>query len=309
MGAISDLKLTASGKVREVYDLGQELLLVASDRISTFDAVHPNPIPDKGAVLTAISTFWFEQTASVVPNHFVSVTDGVPAGVRGRAMVVKRLQMLPVEAIVRGYLAGSGWRDYQRSGSISGVALPPGLCESSALPEPIFTPTTKANFGHDEAISFAELAELLGDRELAERLRAGAIALYRHAAAHARARGILVADTKFEFGLDAGGVLTLGDEALTPDSSRFWPADGYEPGHGQPSFDKQIARDWAASTGWDKLPPAPEIPPQIAARTRARYIEAYERLTGAAFSDWLTRTGAAPTDTGAGIARTGAAER
>lgn len=292
MAAITDLRLVASGKVREIYDLDDQLLLVASDRISTFDAVHPNPIPGKGAVLTAISAFWFEQTASVVPNHFVSVTDGVPAAVRGRAMAVKKLRMLPVEAIVRGYLAGSGWRDYQQTGSISGVALPPGLREAAELPEPVFTPTTKANIGHDEAINFAELVELLGDRELAERLRASAIALYRHAAARARARGIILADTKFEFGLDADGVLTLGDEALTPDSSRFWPLHGYEPGHGQPSFDKQIARDWATSTGWDKLPPAPEIPPEIVERTRARYIEAYERLTGTTFTDWLTRTGA-----------------
>jgi len=290
MAAISDLNLVASGKVREIYDLGAELLIVASDRISTYDAVHPNPIPDKGAVLTAISTFWFEQTGGLVPNHLVSVTDGVPAGVRGRGMVVKRLKMLPVEAVVRGYISGGGWKEYQKTGTVSGVELPEGLSESEQLPEPIFTPSTKADLGHDEAIDFERAAELIGDRELAEKLRTVSIALYQHAADHARSRGIILADTKFEFGLDANGALTLGDEALTPDSSRFWPADSYEPGHGQPSFDKQIARDWSAATGWDKLPPAPEIPQAIVTRTRERYIEAYERLTDSSFADWTTRT-------------------
>ena len=290
MAAISDLNLVASGKVREIYDLGDELLIVASDRISTYDAVHPNPIPDKGAVLTAISTFWFEQTGGLVPNHLVSVTDGVPAGVRGRGMVVKRLKMLPVEAVVRGYISGGGWKEYQKTGTVSGVELPDGLSESEQLPEPIFTPSTKADLGHDEAIDFERAAELIGDRELAEKLRTVSIALYQHAADHARSRGIILADTKFEFGLDANGALTLGDEALTPDSSRFWPADSYEPGHGQPSFDKQIARDWSAATGWDKLPPAPEIPEAIVTRTRERYIEAYERLTDSSFADWTTRT-------------------
>lgn len=290
MAAISDLNLVASGKVREIYDLGDELLIVASDRISTYDAVHPNPIPDKGAVLTAISTFWFEQTGGLVPNHLISVTDGVPTGVRGRGMVVKRLKMLPVEAVVRGYISGGGWRDYQKTGTVSGVELPEGLSESEQLPEPIFTPSTKADLGHDEAIDFERAAELIGDRELAENLRAVSIALYQHAANHARSRGIILADTKFEFGLDADGALTLGDEALTPDSSRFWPADSYEPGHGQPSFDKQIARDWSAATGWDKLPPAPEIPEEIVTRTRERYVEAYERLTDSSFADWTVRT-------------------
>ncbi|HUY60138.1 MAG TPA: phosphoribosylaminoimidazolesuccinocarboxamide synthase [Solirubrobacteraceae bacterium] len=290
MAAVSDLRLIASGKVREIYELDDQLLLVASDRISTYDVVHPNPIPGKGAVLTAISTFWFEQTSSLVPNHLVSVTDGVPDEVRGRAMVVKKLSMLPVEAIVRGYITGSGWKDYQQTGSVSGVALPAGLRESDQLPEPIFTPSTKADVGHDEAIDFDRAAELIGDRDLAERLRKASIAVYQHAAAHARARGIILADTKFEFGLDGDGRLTLGDEACTPDSSRFWPADGYEPGHGQPSFDKQIVRDWASSTGWDKRPPAPEIPEDVVARTRAKYIEAYERITGNAFADWAART-------------------
>jgi len=290
MAAVSDLRLIASGKVREIYELDDQLLLVASDRISTYDVVHPNPIPGKGAVLTAISTFWFEQSSSLVPNHLVSVTDGVPDEVHGRAMVVKKLSMLPVEAIVRGYITGSGWKDYQQTGSVSGVALPAGLDESDQLPEPIFTPSTKADVGHDEAIDFERAAELIGDRDLAERLRDSSIAVYQHAAAHARARGIILADTKFEFGLDADGRLTLGDEACTPDSSRFWPADGYEPGHGQPSFDKQIVRDWASSTGWDKRPPAPEIPEDVVARTRAKYIEAYERITGNAFADWAART-------------------
>jgi phosphoribosylaminoimidazole-succinocarboxamide synthase len=290
MAAITDLNLIASGKVREIYDLGDELLIVTSDRISTYDAVHPNPIPDKGAVLTAISTFWFEQTGSLVPNHLISVTDGVPDEVRGRGMVVKKLEMLPVEAVVRGYITGSGWKDYQKTGVVSGVELPEGLRESDQLPEPIFTPSTKANLGHDEAIDFEAAAELIGDRDLAERLRALAIALYKYAANHVRSRGIILADTKFEFGLDADGELTLGDEACTPDSSRFWPADTYEPGHGQPSFDKQIARDWATSTGWDKLPPAPEIPEAVVTRTREKYIEAYERITGSSFADWSART-------------------
>ncbi|MGH2861678.1 MAG: phosphoribosylaminoimidazolesuccinocarboxamide synthase [Solirubrobacteraceae bacterium] len=290
MAAITDLNLVASGKVREIYDLGGELLIVASDRISTYDAVHPNPVPDKGAVLTAISTFWFEQTAGLVSNHLISVTDQVPAGVRGRGMVVKKLEMLPVEAVVRGYITGSGWKDYEQTGIVSGVELPDGLRESDQLPEPIFTPSTKANLGHDEAIDFDAAAALIGDRDRAERLRAVSIALYRYAADHARSRGIILADTKFEFGLDQTGELTLGDELCTPDSSRFWPADGYEPGHAQPSFDKQIARDWATSTGWDKLPPAPEIPAEVVTRTREKYIEAYERLTDSSFADWSART-------------------
>jgi phosphoribosylaminoimidazole-succinocarboxamide synthase len=292
MAALTDLTLIASGKVREIYDLDDQLLLVASDRISTYDAIHPNPIPDKGVVLTGISAFWFEQTASIVPNHVVSYTDGVPAEVRGRGMVVKKLKMLPVECIVRGYITGSGWKDYQASGSVSGVALPQGLQESDQLPEPIFTPSTKADVGHDEAIDFERAAELIGDRDLAERLRDVSIAVYEHCANHARAHGVILADTKFELGLDSEGVLTLGDEVCTPDSSRFWPASDYEPGRGQASFDKQFVRDWAASTGWDKNPPAPEIPADVVARTREKYIEAYERITGQPFGDWLTRTGA-----------------
>jgi phosphoribosylaminoimidazole-succinocarboxamide synthase len=296
MAALSDLKVIGSGKVREIYDLDDELLLVASDRISTYDVVHPNAIPDKGAVLTAISTFWFEQTTDLVPNHLVSVTDGVPDEVRGRGMVVKKLKMLPVECVVRGYITGSGWKDYQATGVVSGVELPAGLRESDQLPEPIFTPSTKADVGHDEAIDFERAAELIGDRQLAERLRNVSIAVYKFAAEHARSRGIILADTKFELGLDADGNLTLGDEVCTPDSSRFWPADTYEPGHGQPSFDKQFVRDWAASTGWDRTPPAPAIPDEIVEATQARYSEIYERLTGEPLSAWRARTGAPARD-------------
>jgi phosphoribosylaminoimidazole-succinocarboxamide synthase len=292
MSALEDLPLIASGKVREIYDMGDQLLLVASDRISTYDAVHPNPIPDKGAVLTGLSTFWFERFADLVPGHLVSVTDGVPDEVRGRGMVVKKLNMLPVEAIVRGYITGSGWKDYQSSGKISGIDLPGGLRESERFPEPLYTPSTKAEVGHDEAIDFEGTVELIGDRDRAERLRDLSIEVYNAAAEHARERGIILADTKFEFGLDADGTLTLGDEVCTPDSSRFWPVDGYEPGHGQPSFDKQFVRDWASGTGWDRNPPAPEIPEDVVKQTRAKYVEAYERVTGDSFDAWLERTGA-----------------
>ena len=293
MTAVADLPLIASGKVREIYDLGDFLLIAASDRISTYDVVHPTPIPDKGNVLTGLSTFWFERTSEIVPNHFVSVTDGVPDEVRGRAMVVRKLRMLPVECVVRGYLSGSGWKDYQQTGAVSGIELPAGLRESDQLPEPIFTPSTKADVGHDEAIDFEGAATLVGDRAMAERLRDVSIAVYRHAADHARSNGIILADTKFEFGLDADGQLTLGDEVCTPDSSRFWPADQYEPGRGQPSFDKQFVRDWASSTGWDRNPPAPPIPDDVVARTREKYVEAYERIIGDSFDEWLRRTGAA----------------
>ena len=293
MTAVADLPLIASGKVREIYDLGDSLLIAASDRISTYDVVHPTPIPDKGNVLTGLSTFWFERTSGIVPNHLLSVTDGVPNEVRGRAMVVRKLEMLPVECVVRGYLSGSGWKDYERTGAVSGIELPAGLRESDRLPEPIFTPSTKADVGHDEAIDFEGAVRLVGDRVVAERLRDVSIAVYEHAADHARSRGIILADTKFEFGLDAEGQLTLGDEVCTPDSSRFWPADQYEPGRGQPSFDKQFVRDWASSTGWDRNPPAPPIPDDVVARTREKYIEAYERIVGDPFSVWLRRTGVA----------------
>ncbi len=290
MSAIADLPLIASGKVREIYALGDDLLLVASDRISTYDVVHPTPIPDKGSVLTGLSTFWFELTENIIPNHFISISDGVPDEVRGRGMICRKLKMLPVECVVRGYLSGSGWKDYQATGAVSGIALPDGLRESSQLPEPIFTPSTKADVGHDEAIDFEGAVELVGDRTLAERLRDVSLAVYQAGAGHARERGIILADTKFEFGLDTDGNLTLGDEVLTPDSSRFWPADEYAPGRGQPSFDKQFVRDWASSTGWDRNPPAPEIPADIVAKTREKYIEAYERVTGSAFADWQERT-------------------
>jgi phosphoribosylaminoimidazole-succinocarboxamide synthase len=292
VAAIADLPLIASGKVRDIYDLGDALLLVASDRISTYDVVHPTPIPGKGAVLTGLSTFWFEQTGHIVPNHLVSVTDGVPDEVRGSAMVVKKLSMLPVECVVRGYITGSGWKDYQATGRVSGIQLPDGLRESDQLPAPIYTPSTKADVGHDEAIDFDRTVTLVGDRALAERLQRTTIGVYQHCAEHARTRGIILADTKFEFGLDGDGNLTLGDEVCTPDSSRFWPADEYEPGHGQPSFDKQFVRDWASGTGWDRNPPAPAIPDDVVERTRAKYIEAYERITGHSFDEWLRRTGA-----------------
>ncbi|HZH23655.1 MAG TPA: phosphoribosylaminoimidazolesuccinocarboxamide synthase [Solirubrobacteraceae bacterium] len=286
------LQLLAKGKVREIYELGDDLLMVASDRISTYDVVHPTAIPDKGNVLTALSVLWFGLTGDVVPNHLISATDGVPAELRGRALRVKRLQMLPVECVVRGYITGSGWKDYQATGAVSGIELPAGLRESEQLPEPIFTPSTKADEGHDEAIDLARAAELVGSPELAERLRDVSIAVYQTVAAHARERGVILADTKFEFGFDAGGTLTLGDEVCTPDSSRFWPADQYEVGRGQPSFDKQYVRDWAAGTGWDKAPPAPAIPDDVVAATRERYVTAYEKLAGEPFSAWLERTAA-----------------
>ena len=302
MTALADLPLLASGKVRELYRLGDpgnadpdspregRLLMVASDRISTYDAVHPTPIPDKGKVLAGLSVFWFAKTAHIVANHLLSATDGVPAEARGRALVVRELRMLPVECVVRGYITGSGWKDYQASGAVSGIALPAGLRESEQLPEPIFTPSTKADVGHDETVDFARATELVGDRALMERVRDVSIELYSFAAAHARERGVILADTKFEFGLDDRDELVVGDEVLTPDSSRYWPVDGFEVGHGQPSFDKQYVRDWAAGSGWDKRPPAPAIPQDVVEGTRARYIEAYERIAGEPFQAWLDRT-------------------
>ena len=283
------LPLLAKGKVREIYDLGGDLLMVASDRISTYDVVHPTAIPDKGKVLTGLSVVWFDLTAGIVPNHLRSATDGVPEEHRGRALRVERLEMLPVECVVRGYITGSGWKDYQATGSVSGIELPAGLQESEQLPEPIFTPSTKADEGHDEAIDIGQAAELVGSTELAEQLRDVSIAVYRAVAEHARARGVILADTKFEFGFDADGTLTLGDEVCTPDSSRFWPADQYAVGRGQPSFDKQYVRDWASGTGWDKSPPAPAIPDDVVAATRERYVTAYEKLAGEPFSAWLER--------------------
>jgi phosphoribosylaminoimidazole-succinocarboxamide synthase len=289
---VADLPLLAKGKVREMYDLGDRLLMVASDRISTYDVVHPTPIPDKGKVLTGLSAFWFARTGHIVPNHLLSVTDDVPEEVRGRAMVVRKLRMLPVECVVRGHITGSGWKDYQASGRVSGIELPAGLQESQQLPEPIFTPSTKADVGHDETIDFERATELVGDRALMERLRDVSIELYRFAAEHARERGVILADTKFEFGLDGDDRLVVGDEVLTPDSSRYWPADDFEVGRGQASFDKQYVRDWASASGWDKAPPAPAIPDDVVAGTRARYVEAYERIAGEPFADWLGRTAA-----------------
>ena len=284
--------LVASGKVREIYDAGDRLLMVASDRVSTYDAVHPTPIPGKGAVLTGLSVFWFERTGHIVPNHVVSFTD-VPDEVKGRALLVEKLEMFPVECVVRGYITGSGWKDYGRTGEICGIRLPEGLRESDKLPEPIFTPATKADIGdHDENVDFDRAAEILGDRPLLEELRRLSIEVYSFAAEHARSRGIILADTKFEFGRDRQGRIVLGDEVLTPDSSRFWPAEGYEPGHGQPSFDKQYVRDWATQSGWDKSPPAPPLPEEVVARTRDLYVDAYERITNEPFSAWLERAGA-----------------
>jgi len=272
----------ASGKVREIYGLDDDrLLLVASDRISTFDVILPTPIPDKGRVLTGMSAFWFSRTRSLVPNHLLDL------GGDGRSTVCRRLTMLPVELVVRGYLSGSGWVDYRASGSVCGHSLPEGLRESDRLPEPIVTPATKAEEGHDLNISEDEAAELCGAEPYAT-ARDAALALYRFASRHAEERGIVLADTKFEFGLDADGVVTLGDEALTPDSSRFWPADEYAPGGPQPSFDKQYVRDYCLSTGWDRTYPGPEVPDDVVAGTRARYVEAFERLTEIPFDRYLS---------------------
>ncbi len=271
----------ASGKVRELFTIDDErLLLVASDRISTFDVVLPTEIPDKGRVLTGLSAFWFARTSAICPNHLLDLRPD------GRSTECRRLEMLPLECVVRGYLAGSGWKDYQRSGETSGRRLPVGLRESDRLSEPIFTPSTKATTGHDENIDAEQAAELVGN-ERYEQVEQTALALYRFAAEHAAARGIVIADTKFEFGIDADGQLVLADEAFTPDSSRFWPADDYAPGGPQPSFDKQFVRDFCESLGWDKTPPGPELPADVVAGTRARYVEAFERLTGIAFDDYL----------------------
>jgi phosphoribosylaminoimidazole-succinocarboxamide synthase len=241
-------------------------------------------------VLTGLTAFWLERTEDICPNHLVSFTD-VPAEHRGRAMLVEQLAMVPVECVVRGYITGSGWKDYQASGEVCGIELPAGLSESEKLPEPIFTPATKAELGdHDENVDFDRAAEIVGDRELLEELRRLSIAVYKRGADHARERGIILADTKFEFGRRDDGTIVLGDEVLTPDSSRFWPADGYQPGRGQPSFDKQYVRDWASASGWDRTPPAPELPADVVAGTRERYVEAYERIAGEPFERWLERS-------------------
>ena len=271
-----------SGKVRELYGLGDDrLLLVASDRISTFDVILPTEVPDKGRVLTGLSAFWFARTSELVPNHLLALRDD------GRSLECRRLEMLPIECVVRGYLSGSGWQDYRRTGAICGHRLPAGLRESERLPAPILTPATKAHSGHDENIDAGSAAELVG-ADLYARVEEVVLGLYAFAAAHAEARGIILADTKFELGLDAEGSLMLGDEALTPDSSRFWETAAYEPGRPQSSYDKQFVRDYCESLGWDKTDPGPALPPEVVAGTRARYVEAFELLTGLAFDDYVS---------------------
>ena len=278
------LKLRGRGKVRDIYELGDRLLIVASDRLSAFDVVLPTPIPDKGRVLTQLSLFWFDKLASVIPNHVISATQfpdelaPFSAELTGRAMLVRRTEPVPIECVVRGYLSGSGWKGYQATGAVCGIRLPAGLRESDRLPEPIFTPSTKATTGHDENISFEETITRVG-RPLAERLRDTSLEIYRRAAAYALERGIIIADTKFEFGL-IGPELIWIDEALTPDSSRFWPGDQYAPGKAQPSFDKQYVRDYLERIGWDKKPPAPALPADVVLGTSNKYREAYQRITG-----------------------------
>jgi len=278
------LKLASRGKVRDIYEVGDDLLIVATDRLSAFDVVLPTPIPDKGRVLTQLSLFWFKTLADILPHHVLSATEFPPPAnvysqqLAGRSMLCRKTRPLPIECVVRGYLAGSGWKDYRTSGRVCGVALPPGLRESDRLPAPIFTPSTKATSGHDENISFDEVVARVGG-ERAEELRSVSLEIYRRAAAYAEPRGILLADTKFEFGL-IGDQLIWIDEALTPDSSRFWPAQGYQPGRSQPSFDKQYVRDYLESIGWNKQPPGPQLPPEVVERTRAKYREAYRLLAG-----------------------------
>jgi phosphoribosylaminoimidazole-succinocarboxamide synthase len=282
MPSISELQLHSSGKVREIYEWEDDLLMVASDRISIYDVVMPTAIPDKGKVLNRISEFWFELTEDIVPNHFLS--NDVPEAVTDRAMRVRRLEMYPIECVVRGHLSGSGWKEYRESGSVCGIELPAGLLESDKLPEPIFTPATKAEIGdHDENVDFERAAQIIGDRALMEDLQRVSIEVYTRGAEHAAERGIILADTKFEFGRHPGAEIVLADEVLTPDSSRFWPVDRFEPGKTPPSFDKQFVRDWASEQGWDKTPPAPELPADVVEQTRARYVEAYERITETSF--------------------------
>jgi len=284
---VTGLEHLAAGKVRDMYAGPDGLLLVvASDRISAYDYVLPTPIPDKGRVLTALSVWWFERLSDLVPHHLVSVDDpAIPTGWRGRAMLVRRLEMLPVECVARGYLTGSGLGSYRQTGAVCGVPLPPGLVDGSRLPEPVFTPTTKAAVGaHDEAMTLGEVEAVVGP-ERAAQLRELTLAVYRRAAGIAAGCGILLADTKLEFGLDVEGVLTLGDEVLTPDSSRWWPADRWQPGRAQPSYDKQFVRDWL-SAHWDRQGEPPTLPAEIVEQTRARYVEAYERITGSSFADW-----------------------
>lgn len=278
------LKLRGRGKVRDIYEVGDRLLIVATDRLSAFDVVFPTPIPDKGRVLTQLSLFWFEKLANVIPNHVISATDFSgelaphAAALDGRAMIVRRTEPVPIECVVRGYISGSGWKDYQKTGAICGIPLAAGLRESDRLPDPIFTPSTKATTGHDENISFEETIARIG-QPLAEKIRDVSLTLYKRAAEHAAARGIILADTKFEFGL-MGDELIWIDEALTPDSSRFWPADQYVPGNSQPSFDKQYVRDYLEKIGWTKQPPAPALPAEVVVATQQKYKEAYQRIVG-----------------------------
>jgi phosphoribosylaminoimidazole-succinocarboxamide synthase len=298
--ALSDVRLdlprVASGKVREVFDAGSDLLMVATDRISVFDVVLPTAIPSKGAVLNGLSVFWFERTKTVVPNHLVAWRlREFPENMRdaellGRSMLVRRAEMVPLECVVRGYITGSGWKDYQKTGEVCGHELPAGLLEAQQLPEPIFTPSTKASTGHDENISIAQAKEIVGDARLVDRIADVAIRLYEGARDYSASRGIILADTKYEFGL-VDGELTLGDELFTPDSSRYWPADGWEPGTNPPSFDKQFVRDYAKDLNWDKTYPGPELPDDVVAGTTARYREAYERIAGRTFDEYLKEAG------------------
>lgn len=296
---IRSLPFLHSGKVRDLFAVGDDkLLVVQTDRLSAFDVVLPSPVPGKGKILTAVSRFWFRRLAHVLPNHLLDIApESVVAPdergqVEGRAMVVRKLKPLPIEAIVRGYLAGSGWKEYQRSRSICGIELPDGLREAEKLPAPIFTPSTKAAAGtHDENIAYAEVERLIGPGRAAE-VREKAIQLYSEAADYAASRGILIADTKFEFGIDQAGVLYLIDEALTPDSSRFWPSAQYRVGSNPPSFDKQYLRDWLSGLDWNKEPPPPALPQDVVDGTRSRYLEAYERITGQSFDDYLATVGA-----------------
>ena len=289
------LTMVRQGKVRDMYRTQAGIVMVASDRISAYDVVLPTPIPDKGAVLTALSAYWFERTAGIVPNHMISTQpDDYPPeakrhadALRGRSMFVTEAEPVLIECVARGYITGSGWKEYKQDGTVCGIELPAGLVESEQLPEPIFTPATKADTGHDENISFERAADIAG-KELMTELRDYTLQLYTFAAEHARERGIIIADTKFEFGITQGEVLLI-DEALTPDSSRFWPASEYEPGRGQPSFDKQYVRDWLDESGWDHSPPGPDLPADVTANTRGKYVEAYERITGLSFDDWLNR--------------------
>jgi len=294
--ALHDLH-EASGKVREMYGFGDRLLMVASDRMSAFDVVLPTPVPDKGRVLTGLSHFWFGRTEGIIPNHLITTdlsayppeAQGAP-DLAGRSMLVKRLTMMPIECVVRGYLVGSGWKDYRATGTVCGHSLPPGMVEAQKLPKPLFTPSTKATDGHDQNIDRAAGVLLVGEERF-DRLAEASIQLYETAAEYALERGIIIADTKFEFGADEAGRLVLGDEALTPDSSRFWPADEYATGGSPPSYDKQYVRDWLETLDWDKAPPGPQIPEDVVAGTRARYVEAYERLTGGSFDAYLAAAG------------------